>query len=252
LSSQDEIAALQEFMWAGDINGDNEISYAEFVERFGEFVAELRPGNIKAAGHRAAQALADSDLMTRLFKHRNEFLDCLAKASTQSMRMVSSEELQKALTSMKGLKLSDDEIDWLTIAANVRALDRFDPVALLEAAAVKRGVELDVANRAFERAVAMDVEQTKLDETTLEYFRERALKYQAKVSPVVDQIMAKIGAKTGGSIQRAFRALDVQKKGVISAEDLVVGYRNFGETITHEQAQDIVNACDINQVGLVP
>lgn len=238
-------------MWAGDINGDQEISYGEFVDRFGSFIDELRPGNVKEESHKAMTALAESDLMTRLFKYRDDFLQNLSKASTRSMRMVNPAELRTALESMKKLKLTDEEIEWITLASNAYGRDRFDPVALIEAAAVKRGIELDLANRGFKRSVALDVEETKLDEKNLEEFRARAKIYQKKVGPLIHEVMAKIGAKTGDSLQRAFRALDMEKTGVLSPEGLIEGFAQFGLELSEEQAQDIVKACDINQDGHV-
>ena len=228
---QDEVAILQDFLWAGDVNDDGEISYKEFVDRFSEFIEQLRPGNVKEESHKAKVALAKSDLMGRLFKHRDEFLDHLSKAAgSNSMRMASAEEIRAALESMKKLKLTNDEIEWITLAANTHGRERFDPVQLIEAAAIKRGIELDLANRDFRRAVAMDVEETKLDEKTLEEFRKRAKDLQKKVGPMIDKLMEKIGAKTGDSLQRAFRALDVDKKGVLSPENLVDGFAQFGST----------------------
>ena len=245
---QDEIDTLQTFMWAGDVNGDREISYGEFVDRFHDFIAELRPGNVKAESHKAMAALAKSDLMTRLFKHKDDFLQRLAKVSTHSMRMVDPQELRSALEGMKKLKLSDDEIEWITLAANTYGRERFDAVALIEAAAVKRGVDLDIANRNFKRAVALDVEETKLDDKTLEEFRLRAQGLQKKVGPLIHELMGKISAKTGDSLQRAFRALDIDKSGVLDTDNLIQGFKLFQMDITEEQAQDIVGACDVNQV----
>ena len=241
---------MQDFMWAGDINGDNEISYGEFVDRFGAFIAELRPGNVKEAAHKAMAALSESDLMTRLFKYKEDFLQQLAKASTQSMRMVNKQEIRTALENMKHLKLSDDEIEWITLAANTYGRERFDPVALIEAAAIKRGIAIDITNQGFKRnAVAYDVQATKLDEKTLAEFQERAKHLQRKVGPLIHDLVSKIGAKTGDSLQRAFRALDVNKTGVVSSENLVEGFRQFGLAISNQEANDIVGACDINQDG---
>lgn len=235
-------------MWAGDINGDNEISYGEFVDRFSDFIAELRPGNVKAESHKAMAALANSDLMTRLFKHKDEFLHKLSGVSTHSMRMVDPQELRSALESMKKVKFTDDEIEWITLAANTFGRERFDAVALIEGAAIKRGIDLDMANRGFKRAVALDVEETKLDKKTLEEFRQRAEGLQKKVGPLIHELMGKISAKTGDSLQRAFRALDVDKSGVLDTDNLIQGFKNFHMNITEEQAQDIVGACDVNQV----
>jgi len=246
---QEEIKVLQEFMWAGDANGDNEISYGEFVDRFGDFIAELRPGNVKEESHKAMAALSKSDLMTRLFKYKEDFLQQLAKASTQSMRTVNKQEIRTALENMKHLKLTDDEIEWITLAANTFGRERFDPVALIEAAAVKRGLDIDVANQDFKRGVAYDVKETKLDEQTLQEFKYRAKDLQRKVGPLIHHLVGKIGAKTGDSLQRAFRALDVDKTGVVSSENLVEGFKQFGMLISDQEAQDIVGACDINQDG---
>ena len=246
---QDEIETLQEFMWAGDVNGDGEISYGEFVDRFHDFIGELRPGNIKAESHKAMAALASSDLMTRLFKHKDEFLEMLSKASTMSMRMVDKDELKIALESMKRLKLSEDEIEWITLAANTMGRPRFDPVSLIEAAAVKRGIDLDLANRDFKRGIAIDVETTNLDARTLAEFQARAKGLQLKVGPLIYEIMEKIGAKTGDSLQRAFRALDIDKTGVLSKDNFIDGFKQFDLHLSDEQAADIVGACDINQVS---
>ena len=248
---KNEIKTLQDFLWAGDVNDDGEISYGEFVDRFSEFVAQLRPGNIKAESHKALGALADSDLMSRLFKYHDEFLQNLARESTHSMRMVTAEELTAALKKMKQMKFSDDECEWLAVAANTFGRDRFDPVALIEMAAVKRGVELDLANRDFRRAVAIGVEETHLDAKTMAEFKARAMQLQKKVGPLIHKIMEKIGEKTGDSLQRAFRALDFNKSGVLTPEDLVQGFKNFDLHITDETANDIVGACDINQDGHV-
>jgi hypothetical protein len=250
-TSQEEIETLQKFMWAGDVNGDHEISYSEFVDRFGDFIAELRPGNVKLESHNARVGLADSDLMTRLFNHKEEFLQQLSNVSTHSMRALNAEEMKQAMQGMKGLKVTDDEIEWITLAANTHGRDRFDPVALIEAAAIKRGVDLDLANRGFRRGFAVGVQETKLDEKTLERFRQRSKDLQQKVGPLIHHLMGKIGEKTGDSLQRAFRALDVDKSGVLSPENLVAGFKEYGMEISAEQAKEIVGACDINQDGHV-
>ena len=102
------------------------------------------------------------------------------------MRMVTAEELTAALKKMKQMKFSDDECEWLAVAANTFGRDRFDPVALIEMAAVKRGVELDLANRDFRRAVAIGVEETHLDAKTMAEFKARAMQLELEVKRILD------------------------------------------------------------------
>jgi len=152
--TQEELNIVEDFIWGHDDNGDQVLSYHEFVKGFDLFREELRDASVKAAGMEAYAKLAHSGLLQQIFDSRKELLQNIQKRTAdRGFRDCTNEILEEALREMH-LNLNDAQIGTFIIAANLMQAPHFDPTDILNMAAKRFDDYADEANAGFGRGVA--------------------------------------------------------------------------------------------------
>jgi Ca2+-binding EF-hand superfamily protein len=250
---QGEIAAVQEFMFEGDDDGEEGISYPEFVKSFGAFIDTLEGPRTKAESTNAFTTMNGDGTLSQLYENRREVIrkihDHCPIDKTGQVSCTDFKEL--LMTELQGTQFTRQQINNIVLAADEMGNGRFQPVKLLEKIARANGTFFDVGEVKFSRGLSYGVQVTEKNKETMAKLLERAGNSRSKIQHILDAMHHKMASKNGLSLHHIFRALDDNHSGFLDAEKIQRSMTALDMPITKEEAHDIVNSCDINGDGNV-